>query len=373
MAREIPIATSGNWDKMAWSTSDAPLKASESIKNLAADSVTASSNYSSAVAAAFEKANWSGGPYKPLFTSPKNGFKLEPAGSGSIDIVNTFAWTLSKFRDEVPRIMLVEYQMTRNQQLGNIARKGQALTNRFGSSADADPYAGLFEAEKTKFSYIFPHYDKSLINTSSTWDSKVPSEGVSLQKGFLDTASREVSEFLKRFGVNIDLNRVDDALVKFRGAEGVTEASPFAGLEQPLFYTGTSRNKYTIKFPLFNNTSTDDVKRNHDFIRLFTYQNLKDRTSQATYLPPVFYRVENVPGYMGSMSPKPAVWVSNFNVQNVGAIRAIDIGLGGGTKVATPEAFLITIELTELIADSKQIFLGYLAGDGSTVNVQTPL
>lgn len=328
--------------------------------------------HSSSIAAAFKKADWSGGSYKSLFNIPANGdYKVTRNGTGEIDIVNNFAWTLSKFRDEVPRIKLVEYQITKNQQLYNILRKSKLLTYGFDSSSRTDPYAGLFAADKTDFSYIFPHYDKNVINTSSSWDSKVPSEGVSIQKGAMDVVSKFGSKVLKgATNVDIDLNNIDSAITKIRGAEGVVDASPFAGIEQPLFYSGTTRNKYTIKFPLFNNISVDDTKRNLDFIRLFTYQNLKDRTSIATYNPPVFYEVQNAPGYMGSMGPKPAVWVSNFNVQNVGAVRAIDIGIGGGRKHATPEAFVVTIELTELLADSKQIFLGYLSGDGSTVNVQ---
>lgn len=376
----IPVVSSGgpgNYFTMGGYYSQeqiaaARIDAQKKAMAASADGAAAIANYNSSIASAFNKADWSSGSYQPLFSQPKTGFKLESTGTGEIDIVNNFSWTLSKFRDEVPRIKLVEYQITRNQQLYNIGRKGKSLTTNYNSSDRVDPYAGIYKADPTSFSYIFPHYDKNLINTSNSWDSKVPSEGVSLQKGLLDTLSNFVSTVAKEVHINADFNRTDDALIKLRGVEGPTEASPFAGIEQPLFYSGTTRNKYTIKFPLFNNTSIDDIKRNHDFIRLFTYQNLKDRTSPATYSPPVFYKVVNVPGYMGSMGPKPAVWVSNFNVQNIGAVRAIDIGIGNNTKVATPEAFLVTIELTELIADSKQIFLGYLSGDNSTVNVQEP-
>ena len=349
-------------------SADARQKAEKAV---AADNAAAANSFSNAVAAQFKKADWSGGTYQPLFKTPtgSNGnFKLTPGASGDIDIVNNFSWTLSKFRDEVPRIKLVEFQITKNQQLYNMRRKAALAT----SSDKADPYAGLFAAEETKFSYIFPHYDKSLINNSNSWDSKVPPEGVSLQKGVIESANKFASDIIRPYGFDVNLNNIDEAVIKARGMKGPMEATPFAGIEQPLYYSGTSRNKYTIKFPLFNNVSIDDVKRNHDFVRLFAYQNLKDRTSITTYNPPVYYKVLNVPGYMGSMGPKPAVWVSNFNVQHVGAVRAIDIGIGG-RRVATPEAFLITIELTELIADSKQIFLSYLSGDDSAVNVQTPV
>ena len=60
------------------------------------------------------------------------------------------------------------------------------------------------------------------------------------------------------------------------------------------------------------------------------------------------------------MAAKPAMYVSRFEAKNVGAIRSIDIGIGA--KVLIPEAYMIDIQLTELVANSRNIFASFVTG-----------
>ena len=144
--------------------------------------------------------------------------------------------------------------------------------------------------------------------------------------------------------------------------------SPMFGYEQPQYYSGPTTSSFTVKFPLYNTDSVADIRRNFDFIKIFGYQNLFERRTFGTSLPPVMYECEFAPGHIGTVAAKPAVYVSRFDVKNVGAIRSIDIGIGNSTKVIIPEAYSVEIQFTELIANSRNIFSSFLTGQ-SLVNV----
>jgi hypothetical protein len=319
---------------------------------------------------------------QPFFVKPAEGnsqgsYSLEPETSHTFNIVKDFKWTTSSFKKEVPRIELVEYQITQNQQANYITKMmkgiskttavkgiGSAIYGAFSYNNDVntlkDPYEGLYTAKETKFRYIFPFYSPTTVSTKVTWSSKMPPEGKSLvvaaaggmSGAAIDamTGSSEARKAIEQYAVNAAA-----------AVENIN--APFAGIEQPMWYTGTAKNNYTIKFPLFNTISVEETLRNYDFIRVFNYQNLHLRTTFATYLPPVFYKCEqNGDGeYWNELGAKPAVYVSNFVVQNIGAIRAINIE--GSHKMSVPEAYMVEITLSEMITTSRNIYASVFTGD----------
>ena len=99
-----------------------------------------------------------------------------------------------------------------------------------------------------------------------------------------------------------------------------------------------------------------DTIKNYEFISLFGMQNLKIRTSFLTYIPPKIYSVESR-GRGGVYMP--AAYVSSYDVRSIGATREIQIG---GNTHLIPEAYKVSITLTELIQESANIMQGSLGG-----------
>lgn len=306
--------------------------------------------------------NWgSTDGYEPMYTlqvsNESAAPKLTPSGSGgNIDIVTDFNWTYSKYRDEVPRMLFIERQILKNQQLAYYKR---ALGVFFSKNNDAnqDPYAGLYaDAKKTGFQYIFPYYASTTVSINQAWGASINSasniygktmESLGNAQYTTDSGTKFTLGGVTSFGTDLYAMKKD---------------TPMFGYEQPQYYSGPNISSFTVKFPLYNTDSVADIRRNFDFIKIFGYQNLFERRTFGTSLPPVMYECEFAFGHIGTVAARPAVYVSRFDAKNIGAIRSIDIGIGNSTKVLIPEAYLIEIQFTELIANSRNIFSSFLTG-----------
>lgn len=284
--------------------------------------------------------------------------KIEPSGSGHINIVEDFKWTYSKFRGEVPRILLIERQIQKNQQLGQYKRAFGVLNPQNADEAKSDPYAGLYaDAVPTGFTYTLPYYSSNTVNITQSWNASINSSS-NIYGGLAEKALNT-----KIFG-ETTVGQIGGAA---RDLVAMSKNSPMFGYEQPMYYSGPSTNTYNIKFPLFNTDTVGDIRRNLDFIKIFTFQNLFERRTFATSLPPVIYECEFAQGYIATMAHKPALYVSRFEAKNIGAIRAIYLG-GQESNVLVPEAYMIDIQLSELVATSRNIFASFLTGTAA-VNV----
>jgi len=306
--------------------------------------------------------------YTPMFGYTANpdsstGTLGSTSALGVINIVENFQWTYSKYREEVPRIWMIERQIKNNQQLAfylrnaNIARSNRGALS--GDSHKTDPYARLYgPAKKTGFSYIFPYYASSTVSLTQQWGPNIPAE----QNPAGKLAQGVMSKIPGLQGA------VDTFTDVVKGAAGIYNGlnSTTFGYEQPHYYGGPSVNSFVVRFPLYNTGSVADIRRNFDFIKMFSYQNYFERKSFATSTPPVIYECEFVTGHIGTIAAKPAVYVNKFDAKNIGAIRSIDIGIG--SKVLIPEAYFIDISFSELVATSKNIFSSFLTGQ-SMVNV----
>ena len=250
-------------------------------------------------------------------------------------------------------------------------------------------------AKKTGFEYVLPYYSSTNLSVASQWDDNPPaaaeSIGVQLTEGIyqgvagtgraaIDAAgtrysyagTRKGNTKLAAKGAGLSLlssiipTSISDAYNKVLRLKGAMNEGAYTGIESPMYFNNNSKASFDISFPLFNTASTEDIRRNYDFIRVFGYQNSYDRKTFSTYNPPVIYECKFANGYMGEIGERPAVFVERFTVQNMGAIKSIDIGIG--SRLAVPEVYMINITLREMLAMSRSIFSSHFTG-GSIVNV----
>ena len=382
-----------------------------------------SKNNKPAWAAAAAKANWADTTgYTQLFTATpytyggSSSYKLTANNGGGVNVVKDFQWTKSKYREEVPRITLKELRITGIQQLNfylnaasrvyDIAVPAIPFTAAAARKASAatdlvnDPYSMLYSTEPTGFSYTFPFYNTTSAASKQTWQEKVPVDGdylgavgdaYNLGSSYLGGALQKIIDAATKgsqggraaqIALNLmgskdgkpsrsarsfstTLNSIANIGVK---AFGALSGSPYAGMEQPMFFAGTAKNSYVISFPLFNTDSISEIRRNYDFIRLFQYQNLLERTSIATYAPPVIYKSMADGSHNSSLGMR-FFYVSDFTVTNLGALRSMNLGNNAGgsvVRVPIPEAYQVNITLTEMISNSKNLYTSVMSGDGSS-------
>ena len=291
---------------------------------------------------------------------PKSGKEL-------VDIIRDYPWTLSdvKYRNDIPYIQLKEYAVQEAQ------LKTQALFYTTGLSRLADtgpqsvlsPYDFIFPRDKpTGWQYKFPFFNKEnfrlnttewqsvdFINTVKSAISKIPIAGEAISTG-IDIAEAASNIYL---GFNYSSVGVYD---------------------RPKFFAGHQNKTISISFPLYNTETPADSQdpiweKNREFIYLFHYQNLYNKRDFTTGIPPVFYEV-----YIPGQHYSPACHVSSFDVQNLGNTRMEYSQGNPDVPVIVPDAYQVTIELTDMIMPNKNAMEANrtgLARDRVTLNSNT--
>ena len=258
---------------------------------------------------------------------------VQPGSSGgSIDIIRDFRWknnkTSGRSISEVPSIMLTEYTLGYGKWQTKLSNLFNNIINN--TTGSTDPYGQLYSGLATKFVYKLPYLlkDGSTLKgkTDNTW-SEFKLEDIPLVGDTLSKASKLGEKIITGFGFENTGN-----------------------------YSETKKRSVVIEFPLYNTMDIGDTIKNYEFISLFGMQNLKIRTSFLTYIPPKIYSVEST-GRGGVYMP--AAYVSSYDVRSIGATREIQIG---GNTHLIPEAYKVSITLTELIQESANIMQGSLGG-----------
>jgi hypothetical protein len=256
--------------------------------------------------------------------------------------VTKFAWRNNKLSDayEVPSIILQERELNLPSWVQNI---NQILTAGKGiAKPGSDPYQILYTATETGFVYSLPYLKNSGEsingNISNNW------AGVYGKNGFFESIVKES----KKFGSII---------------------SAGGGVEEPKKFLKTNERDIVVEFPLYNTLDTESTLENFSFVSLFSLQNLKLRDSITTYIPPKIYVVSSV-GVGGVYMP--AAYVSKLDIKSIGTtrlLRDIDSGFNGASNggVLIPEAYKVSITLTDLIEPSANILAGSLGFDPVSV------
>jgi hypothetical protein len=275
-----------------------------------------------------------------------------------VDVYSKFDWKNPGKVDEVPGLVLIEKQLNYGIWTSNLMR----LLANAGSviSQTGDPYGVLYTATPTGFVYALPYLVQPGTSIrgeiNNTWSDISQEQGFSGMLGAVPVVGG-----LMQAGYN----RAAQI------AEGVGRiVSPGVGYEPIKVFSGTQPRTIMVTFPLYNTISIESANNNYSFITLLGLQNLKTRTSFATYLPPKIYEVNtNDEGgvYM------PFAYISRLDIQSIGTTRAIyDHGAsiaGGGGRRIIPEAYKVNITLTELLPDSANIYAAGLEGKPVTVTL----
>jgi hypothetical protein len=269
--------------------------------------------------------------------------QAKPSGSGLIDIVNGFRWKNSGSTDEVPSLYLTEYELAFGSWAQNLARL-LATGARAINDEKLDPYAILYYANTTGFTYNFPFLlgnGGKIRSISNQWNAYDGLTGM--------------------FPKNDNKNKAS-GFGEFLGGivGGIT---PGVGTEDVYRYGNTQNETITISFPLYNTVTTAEAYQNYRFVSLFSFQNVKTRTSFLTYVPPCIYTVSSY-NCKGGID-WPVAIVENLTIDTIGTTRALN-EFGGG-RILIPEAYKVNITLRQLIPTSANTLNATLGGKGVNV------
>lgn len=278
--------------------------------------------------------------------------KLAPLGDGLVDIVNRFQWKNSGSTSEVPYIIAEEYELDYGQWTQNLANLISGLSNL--AQGGLDVYQMIYYGTETGFKYSFPWLlsnGDTIRKINNTWDR---TEGIS---DILTTAAEGSKKFTELVGRAVGM--------------GISYGSAGVGFEEINEYKTTAPQELKIVFPLYNTTTIDKAYDNFTFVNLFTFQNLKTRTSIMTFVPPKLYKVSS--NSLGGLY-MPVCYVSDFTVESIGTTRTISDYQGYGTSpLLIPEAYKISITFKELLPQSSNIFSGTMGGTPIEVIGNTPI
>ena len=274
---------------------------------------------------------------------------LKPSGDGMVNVCDDMYWcNPGGDKSEVPRIFITEKELQYGAwatQLSNLLTQGVNAV----VAKTVDSFAQLYSAEPTGFYYNFPWLLKSgdsIRNVSNTWKSF---EGL----GSLIKGSSNAS------GGSDMLGMVSKVVGTAIGA-AADFITPGFGFEETKQYNNTEPQSITITFPLYNTIDLNSAFCHFSFVNLFTFQNLKTRTSLMSYIPPKIYEVDA--GSIGGVYMAAAV-VTNFKVDSIGTTRRMTEWRSyGAGEILIPEAYKVTITFTDLLSQSSNVFSGAMGG-----------
>jgi hypothetical protein len=189
----------------------------------------------------------------------------------------------------------------------------------------------MYAASPTGWVYVAPYLQALVQNVTNAWGNDTS-----------NTLDSGLGDIIK--GVANKMGSILDAT----NVANITAPGSYA--ESAKFYNPSSPNTYTISFPLFNTINVDDIVNNWELCYLLTYQNLPNRRSINLLDPPSLYRV-TIPGLRQS----PIAYISGLSISHVGNIRNVDI-YGTGLMKPIPEAYMVKIDFTDLLINSRNIF-----------------
>lgn len=282
--------------------------------------------------------------------------KLVPNG-GPINVWGGFDWkNRSSSVEEVPVLILQEHTLSMNglaASLVNIFKQATQIGQNIAGNptykgvidALSDPYASMYVVDDSGADSSFVYYLPWLLSNGSTIRD--------IRNNWQDANGNNA----KSPSGSTDPSLIEKGLGVLAGIAGGA-VSPGWGMEPIFSYQGTDRYSLTVKFPLYNTFDIQSTRRNYDFVNLITYQNLKNRTSLVTYVPPSVYTVTS-DAYGGFYMP--LAYVENLKIESIGTVRRLD-GIISGQNLLIPEAYSVSITLRELLPQSSNIFAGAMGG-----------
>lgn len=223
--------------------------------------------------------------------------------------------------------------------------------NILGSADPMQVYKGLYSRSQTGFKYSLPYMEDMQFKTSGGFTEDPHSMG-----GFMGMMN-DASEFM----------------AKFSGALAGRFLEPGRYIEKPKNFTFDGRQKsYTVKFPLFNTKSYNEVIKNWQFLFLITYQNTPGRVTKDVIQPPVQYEAY-IPGSWYSRYTS----ITDMTVNFKGARREMQLPVPFLDRTTTdgsdwllqkrmiraiiPDAYEVSLTLTEIFGETQNTLYHMLA------------
>ena len=223
------------------------------------------------------------------------------------------------------------------------------LSTQFNSPALA-PYSGLYITENTGFNYIFPYMDNNYFNATATY-------GEGSGSGILTTALDMVKD-------------LGEIVTNLAGA-----IKPGVYIERAKQFTfGDQGRSITVKFPLLNTGSFDDISQNWQLLFALIYQNRPGRVDKNIIDLPEIYSVE-IPGVVSL----PYAYISGLTIDFLGNRRQMQIPIpnviapGSPTltniRTIIPDAYQVTITISGLNEETRNFLFAGLQPNQVTVTV----
>ena len=318
--------------------------------------------------------------------------QLKPGSNSIIDVINDFAWTASpttKTKLKIPYLYATELRQEQNSLISSALYYLNSITNSsittdsvglltkllgdsaggvvssaletfksginslISSGADQtilstylQSYLGMYLTKPTKFKYAFPFFSGKPYDIKNDWrdSSQIP-------PGLLGSY---IPEGMK------------DADV---AAATLNIMQPGTYIEKPrYFHYPTEGESISFSLPLINTIQKGNklpYQQNYELIWILAYQNKPYRTSFSRILPPKLYTV-SIPG----MKYFPYAYISNMTVDFLGTRRQLEVNTPvGGATASIPEAYMLNITFTSLLADTGNLMIS--EGFRSKVIVET--
>jgi hypothetical protein len=141
----------------------------------------------------------------------------------------------------------------------------------------------------------------------------------------------------------------------------LAQAAPGVSVNQPQSWSGAGNSEYTITFQLFNTIKKESILQNIQLINRLVASTLHDQRTAILSSPPAIFEV-TIPGIRYC----PAAVIQQCVTDNIGQINQMSIE-GLPSKVNVPDAYSVTLRITELIVESRQIFNAAVTNDFTKV------
>ncbi len=279
---------------------------------------------------------------------------LKPAGVPGINVVQDFPWTLTPkglARNETPFAILTEFEIDSSLYGRGVQQYANMLEE---ASSTFNIYEALYGTTKpTGFWYTIPYFGDASMGVTSSWaavdalEKTLAAVGNAVESVVGSVGGDKLKALIGNLGV------IGSALKIAGGAYlGGTETTKAGFNDTPQVWDSSTPKTYNISFVLLNTPTSiselediSQIRKNWELCYLLTHQNTYGKKTLYTNVPPVFYKV-HIPGIHYS----PAARI-DVNIKNIGNIRHYPLADGG--RMTIPDAFLITLSITDLIMPSR--------------------
>ena len=227
------------------------------------------------------------------------------------------------------------------------------------------PYVGLYTVEPTSWEYVLPYLGASnmMNNTNTFSDYNFQARFVTPIANLFTSNQKSTDPSSEKSKVKMKISALPEATnVLIAGAPGAIKA------ESPQSFTGATKEALQVTFYLLNTIRPEHIRMNWEFCYLFSYQNLPNRRSINLLDAPRIYTAQ-ILGY----KTIPACYITDLKIENVGAVRMINIGstavkqnaantikydVSGDSETMKmiPEAYKVSFTLQSVFINSQNLF-----------------